>query len=630
MEESKLKRLNGESLVLADSIRNKLIELFPEIEIEGKIDFNKLKALLNEEIIDSNEYYSFTWAGKSQAIKEINTPTKATLKPVIEKSIDFDHAEHVYIEGENLEVLKILQKSYNNKIKMIYIDPPYNTGKDFIYKDNYKQNLKDYLLQTNQIDSEGNVINANLETNGRFHSDWLNMMYSRLKLARNLLTDDGVIFISIDDNELANLKLLCNEVFGEKNFVGQWNWFKSATPPNLSKKIKKNIEYILCYEKKLNGNIYKGLKKHSSSNNGLLNQTNRYATLTFPANVVQTTLEDGIYEKGLYGTSSYKIELHEDTEVKDGVFIKPVVLSAKFKWSQKKLLEEIERGTIISIKSKTFSPSYEKLEYAPEVPPNLINESHNVTTTENAGRKLTEMFGGLKVFDYPKPVSLIKYLMDFVCEKDDIILDFFSGSATTAHAVLEKNKEDGGNRKFILVQYPEPIDKDSAVYQAGYHTICDIGEQRIRLALEELGLDVGFKVFKLDDSNIKEWSIEFEDIVNDLDFFSNAFKKESSELDIVYEIMLKQGLELTYPINSFEVDGKRIYDIAFGNLFICLADKIDTNVAKAIIAKRDEYEIETSSVIFSDAGFDGNDSEKLNCIELLKDAGYPEDNLLTI
>ncbi|NLY80749.1 MAG: site-specific DNA-methyltransferase [Lysinibacillus sp.] len=240
------------------------------------------------------------------------------------------------------------------------------------------------------------------------------------------------------------------------------------------------------------------------------------------------------------------------------------------------------------------------------------------------------MFGGLKVFDYPKPVSLIKYLMDFVCEKDDIILDFFSGSATTAHAVLEKNKEDGGNRKFILVQYPEPIDKDSAVYQAGYHTICDIGEQRIRLALEELGLDVGFKVFKLDDSNIKEWSIEFEDIENDLDFFSNAFKKESSELDIVYEIMLKQGLELTYPINSFEVDGKRIYDIAFGNLFICLADKIDTNVAKAIIAKRDEYEIETSSVIFSDAGFDGNDSEKLNCIELLKDAGYPEDNLLTI
>lgn len=609
-----MKKLNGDSLVLADSIRKTLIELFPEIVTEGKIDFNKLKILFNEEVIDHNESYNFTWVGKSQAMKEVYTPTNLTLKPIIKKSIHFENAEHVYIEGENLEVLKILQKSYHNKIKMIYIDPPYNTGRDFIYKNNFKQNLKDYLKKTNQVDLEGNIQSANLETNGRFHSEWLNMMYSRLKLARNLLKEDGVIFISIDDHELANLKLLCNEVFGEENFVGQWNWFKSATPPNLSKKIKKNIEYILCYEKKFNSNVYKGLKKQSPSNNGLLNQTNRYATLTFPANVVQTTLKNGIYKKGIYGTNRYKIELHEDTEVKDGVFIKPVVLSAKFKWSQKKLNEEIEKGTIISIKSKSFSPSYEKLAYAPEVPPNFINESHNVTTTENAGRQLTKMFGGLKVFDYPKPVSLIKYLMDFVCEKDDIILDFFSGSATTAQAVLEKNKEDGGNRKFILVQYPEAIDCSSPVYQAGYRSICDIGEQRIKLAIKELGLEeIGFKVFQLGDSTLKGRTIE-----------------ENVELDVVFEIMLKQGLKLTAPIHSFEVDGKRIYDIAFGNLFICLSNQLNAKVAKAIIAKRNEYRVEESRVIFNEIAFKGNISEKMKCINLLKDAGYLEEQLYTI
>ena len=426
------------------------------------------------------------WDNKQEMLSEINSEifyqTDKKLIPCIEESKNFDNTENLYIEGDNLDALKLLKKDYENKIKMIYIDPPYNTEKKFIYNDTFRNKKKKECR----------------------HSGWLNMLYPRLKLAQNLLTDDGVIFISIDDNEVENLKKICDEVFGESNFVGQWNWFKSGTPPNLSKKIKKNIEYILCYEKRKNSIKYKGLVKTSASNNGLMNQTNRFSSLVFPANVVQTNLPNDVYKQGKYGTDSYEINLLADTEVKNGIFIKEIRLEGKFKWGQDNLLNEISQGTVISIKTKSFSPSYEKSEYDPEVPPNLIDGNVNVDTTENAGKKLTELFNQTKVFDYPKPVNLIMYLNGFICDSHEIILDFFSGSATTAHAVMQLNAEDGGNRKFIMVQLPEETDEKSEAYKAGYKNICEIGKERIRRAGEKIKADKpnvvfddGFKVYKI-------------------------------------------------------------------------------------------------------------------------------------
>lgn len=447
--------------------------------------------------MNTTEKYEFTWPGKRKAIQEADKPSRYRLVPCKEESKDWDTTENMYIEGDNLEALRLLQEEYEGKIKMIYIDPPYNTGKKMMYNDNFTIPLREYLKMTGQESS------PNPETDGRFHTNWLNMMYPRLKLARNLLKDDGVIFISIDDKELENLKKICNEIFGEDNFVGQWNWFKSQTPPNLSFKIKKNIEYILCYEKIKNNTKFKGLKKTSKSDNGLLNQTNSIKTLIFPKNIVKTKLKDQIIEKGQYGTKNYDIILEEDTEIKNGVFVKDIKLTSKFKWSQHKLYDEIEKGTKISIKTNSLSPSYEKSSYDPEIPTNFIDAKIG-NTTENAGKNLNDLFG-FKTFDYPKPSRLIKYLLSYFKENDYLVLDFFSGSSTTAHSLFKINAEDKGNRKFILVQIPEETNEKSEAYKQGYKNICEIGKERIRRAgdkiVEESGnkdLDIGFKVFKLE------------------------------------------------------------------------------------------------------------------------------------
>ena len=474
----------------------KLQELFPECvtevlnsrgQMEHAIDFNKLRFCLGAQPEEDQERYEFTWVGKKAAYMESMRPADTALQPLQEKSLHWDDTANLYIEGDNLEALKLLQEKYAGSIKVIYIDPPYNTGSDFIYSDRFSKASRD--------------IGRN---SGRFHSDWCSMIYTRLLLARNLLTEDGAIFISIDDNEVENLKKICNEVFGEQHFVGQWNWYKSATPPNLSRKIKKNVEYILCYEKQRSPVKYKGLKKKSPSSNGLLNQTNRVSVLAFPANVVVTGLSDGIYPAGRYGTDRYEIHLLDDVSVRDGVFTNAFRLQAKFKWGQEKLLREIGNGTRIAIRTATFSPSYEKTDYDPEVPPNLINRSVHVNTTEEAGKQLTALFDGLKVFDYPKPVDLISYLINFLCGEEDIVMDFFSGSATTAHAVMLTNALQHMHRTFIMVQLPEAIDESSAVYQAGYQTICDIGEERIRRAgkkirerYPEAEVDTGFRVYRV-------------------------------------------------------------------------------------------------------------------------------------
>lgn len=347
------------------------------------------------------------------------------------------------IHGDNLEALKSLLPEYEGRIKCIYIDPPYNTGNEkWVYNDNVNDpKIKKWL---------GEVVGKQGEDLSR-HDKWLCMMYPRLKLLHKLLADDGVIFISIDDNELANLKQLCDEIFGANNFIDFFSWVKTETPANLSYKTKKSVEYIVCYQKSKNDIKFRGLEKESKSSNGLMNQTNAIKELIFPANIVDTGLKDGVYKAGPYGTDSYDIQLLEDVQVKNGIFITPVKLQGKFKWSQSNLDKEISNGTRISIRTIAFSPSYEKASYEPEVPWNIINRNFGVDTNEVASTLLTTIFGE-KTFDFPKPVTLISYLANFINNKDAIILDSFAGSGTTAHAVLNLNKKDGGNRKFILVE----------------------------------------------------------------------------------------------------------------------------------------------------------------------------------
>lgn len=420
-------------------------------EIHRVVDFDKLRFLLGDNAVeDAPEVYDFTWVGKRAALQEAAAPINKTLRPCPEESVDWDTTQNLYVEGDNLEVLKLLQNSYMGKVKMIYIDPPYNTGNDFVYHDdffdaNYDEHNKneegERLFSKKQVDASGNLV-KNAESNGRFHSDWCSMIYARLMIARSLLSEDGIIFISIDDNEVDNLKKISDEVFGAYNFIDIYNWAKTETPENLSIKCRQIIEYVLCYQKNKDSVRFKGIQKFSSSSNGLLNQPNAIGVLKFPANIVTTNIPDGHIVAGMYGTDKYDVELLDDVDIKDGLFISEFRLKAKFKWQQNYLENELKNGTIISIPTMKFSPSYEKKGYAPEVPTNLINSKVGVETNENAGDYQLQLFSK-KVFNFPKPTSLMKYIFGFLDDKESeyIVMDFFSGSASTADAVMRINSE---------------------------------------------------------------------------------------------------------------------------------------------------------------------------------------------
>jgi len=630
--------MNGESLDITAQNIARLKELFPEILTDGeKIDFDMLKTVLGEVVETEQERYQFTWHGKKKMIEGTQKPSKGTLRPVPEKSKNFDTTENLYIEGDNLEVLKLLQKSYNGKIKMIYIDPPYNTGKDFVYKDNFKDGVQNYLEQTGQVDVDGNLISTNSESNGRFHTDWLNMMYARLKVARNLLREDGVIFISIDDAEQEKLKLICNEIYGEKNFVAQVIWERSFAPINLKKHFSESHDFILCYAKNKDSLICNGLPQTEE----LLS---RYKN---PDNDPR-----GPWQSDNFSVGPAIEEKRYEIITPSGRSIYPPD-GRCWLLTKERYLEYIADNRIWFGEDGNNVPRIKRFlsEVKSTVTPMTIWKYADVGHSQSASQSLKKLFNDKAYFTYPKPVNLIKQMIQLYSNPSDIVLDFFSGSATTAHATMDLNTEDGGNRKFIMVQLPELLDEKSEAYKDGYRTICDIGEERIRRVGEKIKaelrekqqrtgmldenivnpetLDVGFKVLKLDTSNIREWNVDFANLKDELDLYETPFIDDRSELDIVYEIMLMQGLELTYPIETFEVNGKKVYDIAFGSLFICLSKEITPDIAKAMIARRDEHGTDTSSFIFSDAGFN-NDSDKLNCIEILKDAGYPEDNLLTI
>ena len=475
----------------------------PTVFTNQKLDFKKLIAHLGVLSLSETEPFGLNWPGKEESYKLSKTPAHSSLLPLPSESINWDTTENIFIEGDNLEALKILQKEFIGKIKTIYIDPPYNTGNNtFTYGDKFfdkkSYNQKTSVERSSLMQSRRHAV----DSSGYLHSKWLSMMYPRLVLAKNLLRDDGLIFVSIDDNEMAHLKLIMDEIFGLKNFIDIFCWTKSETPANLSKKSKKIVEYILCYQKVKNNEKFKGITKKVISSNGLLNQTNKVNTLIFPKNVVRTNIPDQKIKKGIFGTDKYHIELLKDTEVKNGLFALPVVLKARFKWTQPKLDMEIAKGTKINIPTLRFSPSYERLEYDAEVPPNLINAKVGVVTNEMAGNDLSLLFGA-KVFDFPKPPSLIKYLLGFSDDRDGIVLDFFAGSGSTAQAVLEMNANDNGNRKFICVQLDEKTPARSVARKNDFDVISQITKKRIELVLEKMTVSSpavilpGYKFYRL-------------------------------------------------------------------------------------------------------------------------------------
>ncbi len=608
-----------------------LKQLFPEAFSEDKVDFEKLQLLLWTNISNDKEKYSFSWKGKNDAIKLALAQNTWTLRPDKESSKNWDITQNLYIEWDNLEVLRCLQDSYRWQVKMIYIDPPYNTWKDFVYKDNFVDNVSSYK------EKMWENMKSNPETNGRYHTDWLNMMYPRLKLARNLLSWEWVIFISIWVEELTNLKKLCDEIFGEDNFVEIFSWVKTSTPPALSTKSRKTNEYIICYEKNKNSVKYNG-EMLDGGDQPLLNSWNSIWELKFPKDKVyfkENKFPNGILKQ----CKPDRVELIQDIEIINWYATQDFILRWEFKWTQKFLDEEIKKGTTFVIKSEILSIRFIRDEDGFKRPTNFIKDvetplinkkENNVGTNENASSLLKELMNA-NIFDNPKPISLIQYLANFIVKEDDLILDFFSGSATTAHAVMQLNAEDWGNRKFIMVQIPEETATDSEAYKAWYKNICEIWKERIRRSGEKIlqenkdkewieNLDVWFKVFKLDTTNLKKWetSVEWEsedEIKKELQMrlqdMKNPVKEDRNQIDMVYEIMLKNGMDLTLPMQELSIKWKKVFSIADNYLIACLEKNIDLETVKEIAT------LNPKVAVFYDDSF-ADDRVKINAIQNLE------------
>ena len=625
-------KMRMESVDMTAQNIEKIGALFPNCITEtvgedGKmkkaINFDLLKQMLSGDVIEGDEAYEFTWVGKKAAIVEANKPIRKTLRPCKEESVNWDTTENLYIEGDNLEVLKLLQESYLGKVKMIYIDPPYNTGSDsFVYADNFAMEVDEYETEAGLYDEDGNrQFKENNATNPRFHSDWLSMMYSRLMLARNLLADDGVIFISIDENDVDILQKLCNEIFGEKNYAATFIWTKTSTPTALSYKCRKTVEYVLAYEKKWSPIKYFGAPL-DGGDVPLLNTGNPKKTLLFPAGSIHFTfMDEGVVPAGVKD----KVELLDELHVKNGRNENDVRFVGEFKWEQATLNEEVNNGTYFVIKTAKYSIRFQRqnLEDSFKTPTNFLNIELNkeagVGTNESAVKELSEL-GLDRCFDYTKPYSLIETVANMVCKNDSeaIILDFFSGSGTTAQAVMNMNALDKGNRRFILVQLPEETDEKSVAKKMGFDTICEIGKERIRRAAKKISaearntFDGGFRVFKLADSNMKDvFYAPAEYDQNLLSMLESNIKEDRTDLDLLFGCLLEWGLPLSMPYTSEEISGCTVHTYNDGDLIACFDDNIPDEVVKTI-ARRQPLR-----AVFRDSSFDGSPA-KINVTEVFK------------
>ena len=578
-------------------------------ELRHVVNFKTLRQLLGDNAVeDADEMYQFTWPGKQEARREAARPTTKTLRPVVEDSVDWDNTQNLYIEGDNLEVLKLLQKSYMGKVKMIYIDPPYNTGNDFVYDDDFAASQDDYDLFAGNIDELGNRYRKNTETNGRFHSDWCSMMYSRLMVARSLLTEDGVIFISIDDNEQKNLKNICDEIYGSTNFLAQVIWERAFSPINLMKHFSPSHDYILVYAKNGENAVCNGIKRSEEANDRYSNPDNDPRGVWSSSDIsVGPAIQENVYT----------------ITTPSGREVEPPA-GRSWSLSRKAFRERLPDNRIWFGPDGNGVPRIKR--FLSElrktgVTPMTIWKHTEVDHSQGATQKLAKLFDGKKYFDYPKPVTLIQRCISLYSNKDSLILDFFSGSATTAHAVMQLNAEDCGNRKYIMVQLPEETPEDSEARKAGYNTIPEIAKERIRRAGKKIkeesplttqNLDTGFRVFRLADSNfeeVKKAPAEYDQ--SQLDLFLNNVKSDRTDLDLLFGAMLSWGVQLSLPMTSEEVDGKMIYSVNDGDLVACFAEDITETIIKTMADKQ------PLRVLFRDSCF-GRDDAKINVFETLK------------
>ena len=580
-----MEKIDGMTMNIEQANVEKLKEVFPEVFADGKVDFDKLQGLLGHYIADDKEKYSFSWKGKADSLRLAQKRSTGTLRPCKKESKNWDTTENLYIEGDNLEVLKLLQSSYLNSIKMIYIDPPYNSGSDFVYTDDFADGIAHYKEVT------GQATKSNPETAGRYHTNWLNMMYPRLKLARNLLTDDGVIFISIDENEMVNLGKICNEIFGETNFVECLVYDKKAAAKGVPPKnmVVGVHEYIYCYAKNKNLFSFIGIKR---SRDGFSNPDNDPRGLWRNTNIKSTTSD-----KKFIITDPQTGNQYCDT----------------WAFSELELNKMISEGRIIfpnningQVRAKEYYNEFSNINTP-------IKSSLGLYDAQWNTEMVSELMGG-KFLQNPKHLKLMKYLVNATINSTEIVLDFFSGSATTAHAVMQLNAEDGGHRRFICVQLPEKTDEQSEAYKAGYKTICEIGKERIRRAGEKIKeenkdkegiekLDIGFKVFKLDSSNLIKWdntpTTDEEEVKTRIQDSLFYLVEGREDLDLVYEIMLKYGLSLTLPVEERKFDGVTAYIINHPDykVLVCLAP----NITLSAVEEMDKETIGT--YIFADRCF---------------------------
>jgi Adenine specific DNA methylase Mod len=563
------------------------------------IDFDKLRQELSSEIVEGREErYQFTWPDKKKAILLANSPINATLRPCREESVDFDNTQNLYIEGDNLDVLKCLKETYMGKVKMIYIDPPYNTGNDFVYEDDFAESTSEYLANSGQYDEQGNRLVTNSESNGRFHTDWLNMIYPRLKVARDLLSEDGVIFISIDDNEQKNLKNICDEIFGESNFLAQIVWERSFSPINLMKHFSPSHDYVLCYAKNIEKANCNGIPRSKEADNRYSNPDNDPRGVWSSSDIsVGPAIAENIYT----------------ITTPSGRNVEPPA-GRSWSLSRKAFRERLQDNRIWFGPDGNGVPRIKRFLNELKktgITPMTIWKHPEVDHSQGATQKLAQLFDGKKFFDYPKPVGLIERCIQLYSEKDSIVLDFFSGSASTAHAVMQLNSEDGGNRKFIMVQIPEITDEKSEAYKAGYKNICEIGKERIRRAGKKIkedsplttqDLDTGFRVLKLDSSNMEDvYYAPSEYSQDDLFAKTENVKADRTPEDLLFQVMLELGATLDSRIEQQTIEGKTIFNVADGYLVACFDAEIDDAVVTAIAKMEPQYAVFRDSSMADDS-----------------------------